>query len=62
LGEAKQLKVKEIVTQLMEGISMNLSVDNQDKFMTNMSNFRTDLKSILDLNALYKAIIAYTAE
>jgi len=62
LGEVKQNKIKESVLQLMDGISLSLSTDNQDKFMTNMTNFRNDIKTTIDIHAFYRAIVSHTLE
>uniref|UniRef100_A0A6B2KX45 Exportin-7/Ran-binding protein 17 TPR repeats domain-containing protein n=1 Tax=Arcella intermedia TaxID=1963864 RepID=A0A6B2KX45_9EUKA len=60
--EAKAKKVSEICSHLMEGISPNLLNDNREKFTTNLTVFRNELKAIIDLNAFYKAVVGFTNE
>jgi len=47
---------------LMSDIQVNVESDNREKFTTNVTAFRSDMKQYLDLNSFYKAVIQFTKE
>jgi len=62
VGDEAKKKVTESFNQLMGEIKMNLENENREKFTTNVTAFRVDMKNVIDLNAFYKVIVQYTSE
>ena len=58
----KARHLEQLFVDLTNDVQRNVDAVNRERFMTNLTNFRVDLKSFLDLNAFYKAIIHYTKE
>lgn len=60
--EQRASKVVQHFNGLMSDIKMNLESENREKFNSNATAFRAEVKQLLDLNTFYKAIIQYTKE
>eukprot|EP01125_Pyxidicula_operculata_P011681 TRINITY_DN3825_c0_g1_i1.p1 TRINITY_DN3825_c0_g1~~TRINITY_DN3825_c0_g1_i1.p1 ORF type:complete len:142 (+),score=51.38 TRINITY_DN3825_c0_g1_i1:81-506(+) len=60
--EAKMKKVADAFTTLMSDIGMNLDSDNRDKFSTNVATFKGEMKTSLDMNTFYKAILQFSKD
>jgi len=55
-------KIAQVFAGLMADIKMNLDTDNREKFTSNVTTFRSEIKPLLDLNAFYKAAVIFTKE
>jgi len=60
--KAKAGKVMLLFNQLMADVKSNLSSDNTEKFLCNLTFLHAEIQPLLDLNELYKAISRYTKE
>lgn len=58
----KTLKMTEQFKFLTEGIQMNITSNNREKFLSRVTRFQKDVKEFIDLNSFFKHILQFTKE